>query len=150
MWGICFYLCGAFFLFSFICYSAWMRSDFFNVVGWSWENKGAVTFQRVMYSFCGGGLGAVSYGFWKLFKYYCGKGKFNPKWTVWYIFGMASGSLLGIATYAVVMGGFLLLGENISLRSSWAIFALSFLTGFSGKRVLRMLHALAGVIFKEA
>ena len=127
-----------------------MRSDIFSAIGWSWNHSGAETFQRVIYSFCAGGLGATSYCFWKLFHYYCVERDFKPIWTIWYFFGLVSGSLLGIATYAVIMGGLLVLGESVTLRSNWAIFAISFLTGFSGKRVLRMLHALAGVIFKEA
>jgi len=99
---------------------------------------------------CAGGLGAISYSFWKLFRYYCVLKKFESVWTIWYVFGPISGSLIGIATYAVVVGGLLVLGESITLRSNWAIFALSFLSGFSAKRVLRKLHDIAGQIFQEA
>lgn len=76
--------------------------------------------------------------------------EFESVWTIWYVFGPISGSLVGIATYAVVIGGLLVLGESIALRSNWALFALSFLSGFSAKRVLRWLHAIAGQIFQRA
>jgi len=76
--------------------------------------------------------------------------KFESVWTIWHVFGPISGSLVGIATYAVVVCGLLVLGESITLRSNWAIFALSFLSGFSAKRVLRKLHAIAEQIFQRA
>lgn len=148
-WIICFYLCIVYFLFGLLCFLAWQRSELLEVIGWSWTNQGAETLQKIIYSICAGALGATSYGFWKLFHHYCNN-TFDSKWTIWYIFGPISGSLLGIATYAVVVGGLLVFGESVTVKSSWAIFALSFLTGFSAKRVLRKLHAIAGQIFQEA
>jgi len=150
VWGICFYLCAAYLFFGFTCLLAWQRSDFFAVIGWSWNHPSAGIFQKVMYSLCAGGLGAISYSFWQLFSHYCTSKDFDSSWTIWYVFGPVTGSLLGIATYSVVVGGLLVLGESGDLRSSWAIFALSFLTGFSAKSVLRKLHAIAGQIFQEA
>lgn len=148
-WVIGFYLCIVYFLFGLLCFLAWQRSGLLEVIGWSWTNPGAETLQKIIYSICAGALGATSYGFWKLFHHYCNN-TFDPKWTIWYIFGPISGSLLGIATYAVVVGGLLVFGESVTVKSSWAIFALSFLTGFSAKRVLRKLHTIAGQIFQEA
>ena len=148
-WMLCFYLCIVYLLFGLLCFLAWQRSEMLEVLGWSWTNTGAETLQKIIYSMCAGALGATSYSFWKLFHFYC-KGNFDSKWTIWYIFGPISGSLLGIGTYAVVVGGLLLFGESIEIKSSWAIFALSFLTGFSAKRVLRKLNAIAGQLFQEA
>jgi hypothetical protein len=150
VWGICFYLSVAYLIFGFICYLAWQRSNLFGVIGWSWADLRARTFQSVIYSLCAGGLGATSYGFWKLFKHYCSLKNFDSIWTIWQIFGPISGSLLGIATYAVVAGGLLVLGEGITLRSNWAIFALSFISGFYAKGVLRKLHAIAEQVFQKA
>ena len=150
VWGICFYLSAASLFFGGICYLAWQRSNVFGAIGWIWDDPRAETFQTVIYSLCGGGLGAISYSFWQLFRHYCALKKFESIWTIWYVFGPVSGSLVGVATYAVVVGGLLVLGESIALRSNWAIFALSFLSGFSAKRVLRKLHAIAGQIFQEA
>ncbi len=148
-WLICFYLCAVYIFFGLVCFLVWQRSSFFDMMGWSWDQAGAESLQKIIYSLCAGALGATSYGFWKLFHHYCNK-TFDSAWTIWYIFGPVSGSLLGIATYAVVVGGLLVLGESVTLRSNWAIFALSFLTGFSAKRVLRKLHAIAGQVFQEA
>jgi len=150
VWGISFYLSFVYLFLGAACYLVWQRSSVFGAIGWSWDRPDAEILQIVIYSLCAGGLGATSYSFWQLFHYYCSLKKFDPTWTIWYIFGPISGSLLGIATYAVVVGGLLVLGESVALRSNWAIFALSFLTGFSGKRVLRKLHAIAGQIFQEA
>lgn len=150
VWGICFYLSAAYLFFGLTCYFAWQRSNVFGAIGWSWDHPRAESFQTVTYSLCAGGLGAISYSFWMLFRYYCTLKNFDSIWTIWYVFGPISGSLLGIATYAVVVGGLLVLGESVTLRSNWAIFALSFLTGFSAKRVLRKLHAIAAQIFLEA
>lgn len=150
VWGICLYLSVVYVFLGFLCFLAWQRSDILAIAGWTWDNPGAETLQRVIYSVCAGGLGAISYSFWQLFSYYCGSKKFDSSWTIWYVFAPVSGSLLGIATFAVVVGGLLVLGESVALRSNWAIFALSFLTGFSAKRVLRKLHAIAGQLFQEA
>ena len=149
VWGLCLYLSAAYLIFGFICYLAWQRSNVFGVIGWSWDDPRAKTFQSVIYSLCAGGLGATSYTFWKLFHYYCRLRNFDSAWTIWHIFGPISGSLLGVATYAVVAGGLLVLGESITLRSNWAIFALSFLSGFYAKGVLRKLNAIAGQIFQK-
>jgi hypothetical protein len=148
-WLICFYLCAVYIFFGVLCFLVWQRSELFEVIGWSWSNSGAESLQKVLYSLCAGALGAAAYGFWKLFHHHCSANNFDSKWIVWYIFGPISGSLLGIATYAIVVGGLLVLGESITLRSNWAIFALSFLTGFSAKRVLRKIHAIAGQVFQE-
>lgn len=149
VWGICFYLSVIYILFGLSCFLVWQRSSVFEVIGWSWDHPGSENLQKVIYSLCAGTLGATSYSFWQLFRYYCHLKKFDSSWTVWYIFGPISGGLLGIATYAVVVGGLLVLGESVTLRSNWAVFALSFLAGFSGKRVLRKIHAIAGQVFQE-
>jgi predicted RNA-binding Zn-ribbon protein involved in translation (DUF1610 family) len=150
VWAICFYLVAVYIFFGITCFLVWDRSGLFQVIGWSWDHPGSENLQKILYSLCAGALGATSYSFWQLFHFYCSLKKFDSAWTVWYIFGPISGSLLGIATYSVVVGGLLVLGESVTLRSNWAIFALSFLTGFSAKRVLRKLHAIAGQIFQEA
>jgi len=149
VWSICFYLSFVYFALGLTGYLAWQQSEAFSVIGWSWDNPNAGMFQAIVFSLCAGGLGAVSYGFWMLFRHHCVLKKFDSIWIIWYVFGPVSGSLLGIATYAVVVGGLLVLGENISLRSNWAIFALSFLAGFSAKRILRKLHAVAGKVFEQ-
>ena len=150
VWGICLYLGAAYLVLGLLGFFAWQQSDVFGLVGWSWKDSSAVTFRRIIYSLCAGGLGAMSYSFWQLFEHYCRKGDFDSIWAIWYLFSPISGSLLGIATYATVAGGLLVLGESITLRSNWALFALCYLGGFGAKRVLRKLHTVAGQIFQEA
>lgn len=149
VWGICFYLSVVYLVLGVLCFFAWQRSNVFSWIGWSWDHPNARTVQRIIYALCAGGLGGTSYCFWQLFEHYCRAKDFDSIWAIWYFFGPISGSLLGIATYAVIVGGLLVLGESITLRSNWALFALSFLSGFGSKRVLRKLHAIAGEIFQE-
>ena len=148
VWTLCIYLSIIYAIFGFLCYCAWRESNIFSIIGWSWEEPISSTFKQVIYAITAGGLGGTSYCFWNIFKYYCKENSFDPIWSIWYVFGPIHGSLLGVATYALVVGGLLVLGESVALRSNWAIFALSFLTGFSSKRVLRKIHAIAGQIFQ--
>lgn len=124
-------------------------SDIFSIIVWSWEDPVSSTFKQVLYAIAAGGLGGISYCFWNIFRYYR-ENEFDPIWSIWHVFGPIHGSLLGIATYAMVVGGLLVLEEIMALRSNWAIFALSFLTGFSSKRVPRKIYAIAGQLFQEA
>ncbi|PVX26310.1 MAG: hypothetical protein CW691_01815 [Candidatus Bathyarchaeum sp.] len=149
VWIICLYFTAVYFLLGLLCFFVWNQSSIFEIFGWSWSNPSYESFQNVLYSVSAGGLGATSYGFWKLFKYYCSC-NFDPKWIVWYVFSPVSGSLLGIGTYAVVVGGLLVFGDTVTVTSSWAIFALSFLVGFSAKRVLEKLHSIAGQLFEKS
>jgi hypothetical protein len=87
--------------------------------------------------------------FWNLFSHYCGSEDFDSKWNIWYVFGPVSGSFLGIATYAVVIGGLLVLGGSISLENNWALFAVCFLADFSARRVLWKLNSIAEELFQK-
>lgn len=151
---IALYLTAVFIFFGLLCFLTWKKTDIFSVFGWSWTDPSIKvdpkTFQLVIYSMCAGGIGSVSYSLWGLYEHYCRKGNFDSIWTVWYMFGPYSGSIAGIATYALIVGGLFILGEDISLKGTWSIFALTFLTGFSTKRALRKLHTIAGRIFEKA
>ena len=148
VWGLGFYLCFAYLIFGLVCYLAWQRSELFYVIGWSWSHPQAETFQRLIYSLCAGGLGAVSYNLWGLFYHYCDQEDFKSVYNIWYVLGPVSGSLLGIATYSIIIGGLFVLGESVTLRSNWAIFALCYITGFGSIKVHRKLNAIANEIFK--
>jgi hypothetical protein len=154
VYGLAAYLTFLFILFGLLCYFTWIKSDIFSVFGWNWTNPSLnvnpKTFQLILYSIGAGGIGSVSYSLWGLFEHYCRKGDFDSIWTVWYLFGPFSGSIAGIATYAVIIGGLFILGEDISLKSTWSMFAFAFLTGFSTKRALRKMHTIAGHIFEKA
>jgi magnesium-transporting ATPase (P-type) len=149
VWGICFYLVVAFVFFGFLCFFAWQKSDVFTWVGINWDATNAETFRRIIFALCGGAIGGVSYSLWQLFEHFCRAKDFESVWTIWYIFGPVNGAILGLATYAVILGGLLVLGSDMDLRSSWALFALAFVAGFGSKRVLRKLHAINGEIFQK-
>lgn len=149
VWGICFYLVVAFVFFGFLCFFAWQKSDVFTWVGINWDAANAETFRRIIFALCGGAIGGVSYSLWQLFEHFCRAKDFESVWTIWYIFGPVNGAILGLATYAVILGGLLVLGSDMDLRSSWALFALAFVAGFGSKRVLRKLHAINGEIFQK-
>lgn len=149
VWGICFYLVVIFVLFGLLCFLAWQKSTVFNWLGINWNAANAETFRRMIFALCGGAIGGISYSLWQLFEHYCRAKDFESAWTIWYIFGPINGGILGLATYAVILGGLLVLGSSVDLRSSWALFALAFVAGFGSKRVLRKLHAINGEIFQK-
>jgi hypothetical protein len=132
-----------------LCFLAWQKSSVFNWLGINWNAANAETFRRMIFALCGGAIGGISYSLWQLFEHYCRAKDFESAWTIWYIFGPINGGILGLATYAVILGGLLVLGSSVDLRSSWALFALAFVAGFGSKRVLRKLHAINGEIFQK-
>jgi hypothetical protein len=132
----------------FLVYAAWQRSTIFNFIGLNWNIPNAPTFQRAIYAVGAGGLGGATFSLWSLLDHYCRKKDFDEKWNLWYIFTPISGSLIGIATFAVIIGGLLVLGGSLTLENNWAVFALCYVAGFSSKRVLWKLDSIAEEIFQ--
>jgi uncharacterized membrane protein len=147
------YLSAIFIISGFLCFLAWKQSDFFGVIGWSWEDPSSYvnpkTFQSVIYALSAGAIGSISYSLWSLVDHYCRAKDFDTIWNVWYYIAPVIGGTVGIATYAVIVGGLFVLGDETPLTSHWSLFAFSYLTGFSTKKALRKLKTLSGKIFQD-
>lgn len=63
VWAIGIYLVAAYTFFGFLTFFTWQQSSGFGLIGWSWSSPNSGTFQRVIYAFCAGGLGATTYSF---------------------------------------------------------------------------------------
>ena len=168
---IAIYLSLAFLISGLLTFSAWTESDLFAIVGWDWnqtrpsiaENNSSEpsevqaqfpqndpnTFKVVIYSLSAGAFGAIAYALWGLVEHYCRFKDFDSIWGVWYLVAPISGAITGLSTYAVIVGGLFILGDETPISSNWSLFALTFLAGFSTKKVIRKLRTIAGDIFEN-
>jgi hypothetical protein len=148
VWSISVYLLFLFLFLGIVTFLTWQKSSAFSIIGFDWNTSNGQTFQRVIYALCAGGFGGITFTIWSLLEHYCRKNNFAQNWKLWYILTPISGSLIGIATYAVIVGGLLVLGGT-SLENNWAVFALCYLAGYSSKRVLWKLDSVAEELFQK-
>ena len=107
-------------------------------------------FRLYAYIFCAGGLGAVVYcirGFYK----HVSIGDYSPSYVYWYIFRPWIGTVLGMVSYLLIVGGLMVFESGTpasgSLRGKALFLAIAFLAGFSSNEFIMKMNTVSKAIF---
>jgi hypothetical protein len=112
----------------------------------------SVLVKTVLYVGVSGGIGGVFYCM-NGFITHIAQDDFDAKWNWWYLFHPIIGFILGIAVYFLIVGGLLTLGSVTQPNYSKGLLlycAISFVAGFSTKKVIEKLNEIASNTFSTS
>lgn len=110
-------------------------------------------FQLGVYSFVGGGLGAIANGIRSILQWHCDLRAFGRRFVWKYILLPWLGGTLGLFVFALILGGIAVVagdinGDDVSEKQIVAIFAVGALAGFGSRNVFKWLDVQVLKLFK--
>ncbi|MGE0745037.1 MAG: hypothetical protein AB7K86_07320 [Rhodospirillales bacterium] len=118
----------------------------------AWAAKVEATLRFLGFTAMGSALGAIIHNLIGLHVHYAVMGDFRARFSGSYLFGPVAAAILGLAMFAILQGGLMALGGDVttpedSLRAALFYIAIGILTGLAWDAVILRFDAVARQVF---